>query len=58
MLVLTVKDGERVFQKTPHGGDSEVVVVSGSQGKAKLGIEAPSHVEILRESLVDKRENG
>ncbi len=53
MLVLTVKDGERVYLKMP-GGDIEVVVVAGSQGKAKLGIEAPRAVEILRESLVEK----
>ena len=53
MLVLTVKDGERVYLKMPSG-DIEVVVVAGSQGKAKIGIEAPRSVEILRESLVEK----
>ena len=54
MLVLTVKDGERIRLKDDTGQVIYVMLVSTGQGKAKIGIEAPETVEILRESLVSK----
>jgi len=54
MLVLTVKDGERIRLKDDTGQIIHVMLVSTSHGKAKIGIEAPETVEILRESLVSK----
>ena len=54
MLVLTVKDGERIRLKDDTGQIIHVMLVSTAQGKAKIGIEAPETVEILRESLVSK----
>ena len=56
MLVLTVKDGERIRLKDGTGQIIHVMLVSTSHGKAKLGIEAPDTVEILRESLVVQNE--
>jgi carbon storage regulator CsrA len=54
MLVLTVKDGERIRLRDDTGQIIHVMLVSTSHGKAKLGIDAPDTVEILRESLVEK----
>ena len=54
MLVLTVKDGERVRLKDDTGQIIHVMLVMALSGKAKLGIDAPDTVEILRESLVGK----
>ena len=47
MLVIGRRDGERIF----IGPDIEVVLVRSRAGEAMLGIEAPSHVVILREEL-------
>jgi len=55
MLVLSVKEGERIRLKDDTGQIIHVMLVSTSQGKAKLGIEAPDTVEILREALVSER---
>jgi carbon storage regulator CsrA len=55
MLVLTVKEGSRIRLKDDTGQVIHVMLVSTGQGKAKLGIEAPDTVEILREALVNER---
>jgi len=56
MLVLTVKEGSRIRLKDDTTGQViHVMLVSTGQGKAKLGIEAPDTVEILREALVNER---
>ena len=47
MLVIGRRDGERIF----IGPDIEVVLVRSRAGEARLGIEAPSNVVILREEL-------
>ena len=54
MLVLTVKEGERVRLKDDTGQVIHVMLVTALHEKAKLGIDAPDTVEILRESLVAK----
>ena len=49
MLVLTRKKGETI-----QIGDSIVVkVISCGRGKAKIGIEAPAAVRVLRGELAD-----
>ena len=47
MLVIGRRDSERIF----IGPDIEVVLVRSRAGEARLGIEAPSNVVILREEL-------
>ena len=54
MLVLTVKEGSRIRLKDDTGQVIYVMLVSTGQGKAKIGIEAPDTVEILREALVGR----
>lgn len=49
MLVLTRKKGELI-----QIGDSIVVkVISSGRGKAKIGIEAPAHMRVLRGELAE-----
>jgi sRNA-binding carbon storage regulator CsrA len=55
MLVLTIKDGERIRLKDNSGQVIHVMLVASGNGRAKLGIEAPKTVEILWESLVTER---
>lgn len=47
MLVLTRRPGERIL----IGEDVAVVFVGMAGGQAKIGIEAPRHVRVLREEL-------
>ena len=47
MLVLCRKDGQRIR----IGPDIEVVLVRSRTGEARLGIEAPRDVIILRDEL-------
>lgn len=57
MLVLTRHEAERIVVDVPHGnGQSTRVIVCliEVQGnKAKIGIDAPRTVHILREELCD-----
>lgn len=48
MLVLSRKAGESIR----IGDDIEVTVLEVHHGKVRLGINAPSHVKILREEIV------
>ena len=58
MLVLTVKTGERVILKdVEHGTEMSVMLCRADNDKAKIGIEAPREVSILRESLALEDEN-
>jgi len=50
MLILTRRSNERIFI-----GDSIVLVVLSSENnRVKLGIEAPSDIQILREEIADE----
>lgn len=52
MLVLTRKNGELI-----QIGDSIVIkVISSGRGKAKIGIEAPAHLRVLRGELAEALE--
>jgi carbon storage regulator CsrA len=53
MLVLTVKAGERVRLYDPRSDEvTWVTVVRATDGKVRLAIDAPAHVEILRGELL------
>lgn len=53
MLVLTRKQGERI-----QIGDDIVITVVRTKGKAvRLGIQAPSHVPVLRGEILASIEN-
>lgn len=50
MLILTRRIGERLFI-----GDNIWVQVMGFKGnQVQLGIDAPSHIGVLREELIEK----
>ena len=56
MLVLSRMVGERIFIGGP--GLSEVIVVEvhrAQGGKARIGIQAPDELKIMREELVTDR---
>ncbi|QGJ71988.1 Translational regulator CsrA [Planctomycetales bacterium 10988] len=48
MLVLSRREGERI----QIGDGISLTVVSVSNGKVRLGIEAPQEVKIVREELI------
>ncbi len=50
MLILQRKQDEAVL----IGDDIRVVVLRSDPGGARLGIEAPAHITILREEIVDE----
>lgn len=49
MLVLSRKDGEKIR----IGENVFVTLVRGSNGKARLGIEAPADVQVVRDEIDD-----
>ena len=51
MLVLSRKPGERVMV-----GDVVVTVVRIGPNTVRLGIDAPGHMNIVREELLDENE--
>ena len=53
MLVLGLREGERVLLLLPDDRQIDVVVGRCSNGSANLAIEAPQDVELLRETLLD-----
>jgi len=55
MLVLGLREGERVLLLLPDDRQIDVVVGRCSNGRAKLAIEAPQDIEILREKLLDPK---
>jgi carbon storage regulator len=48
MLVLSRKQGERIMLT----GGITITVTAIRDGKVRLGIEAPSHIDVYREELV------
>ena len=55
MLALTRKEGERIVLLVPAGEDQVEIVVEVSEsrsGTARLGIDAPQKVRIVREALI------
>lgn len=61
MLTLRRREGEEIVLTVPAGaGPVEIVVrvQELSQGRARLGIEAPIDVRILRAELLPARKGG
>jgi len=56
MLLLTRKKGEKIIL---DDGDKiiEVIYVDTHQGRAEIGIQAPSSVKIAREELLKRGDN-
>ena len=54
MLILTRKQNESVA----IDGNIKVTVISDRHGQVKLGIEAPDDVEIWREEIYDRINEG
>lgn len=53
MLILTRKKGESII----IDGNIEVTVIESSDGKIKLGIEAPKNIEIHRKEVHESIQN-
>lgn len=48
MLILSRHAGEAIIV----GGDIRVVLLASDRGGARIGIDAPAHISILREEIV------
>ncbi len=53
MLILRRRTGEEIVLQTSDG-EVVITVLSGSNGHASLGIEAPESVVVLRRELVGR----
>lgn len=54
MLVLTRKKGEKIR----IGDNIELTVVEVRDGKARLGIDAPPEIRVVRSEIADKSPQG
>jgi carbon storage regulator len=54
MLILSRNQNESII----IDGDIKVTVLSDKHGQVKLGIEAPDDVEIWREEIYDRQDEG
>ena len=53
MLAVTLRNGERIRLRDRRTGEvTWVMVIRGNDGKARVGIDAPPDVEIVREELL------
>ena len=52
MLVLTRKIGERLILTTEQGERIEILLIAARCDKAKVGVEAPQSVKVMREELI------
>jgi sRNA-binding carbon storage regulator CsrA len=52
MLAITLKNGERVRLRDAAGRDTWVMVIRSTDGKVRIGIDAPPDVDIAREELL------
>lgn len=53
MLVLSRKDNEAIT----IGNDIRIVLIEAKDGRAKIGIDAPTGIAILREELSFKKKS-
>jgi len=51
MLVLIRKDGEAITLTLPNGKEIFIILVRSQKGSARIGIEAPPEIHILRSEL-------
>ena len=53
ILAVTLKNGERLRLRDRRTGEiTWVMLIRGNDGKARVGIDAPPDVEIVREELL------
>ena len=53
MLAVTLRNGERLRLRDRRTGEvTWVMLIRGNDGKARVGIDAPPDVEIVREELL------
>ena len=52
MLVLARKQGQSLILKTPDETQIKVLILGTKNGHAKIGVDAPSDIEILRDELL------
>ena len=55
MLAITRRVGESVTIFLPDGRTIEVVVYQTHSRKARIGIEAPDDIDILRTELIERQ---
>jgi sRNA-binding carbon storage regulator CsrA len=55
-LVVTRGEGQRLVLKAPGQAEVWVTVLAAREGKARLSIQAPFEVSVLREELLDEDE--
>lgn len=53
MLILERKVDEVIL----IGDDIRIMVIKTGQNKVKLGIDAPKEINVVREELIEKKEN-
>ena len=54
MLVVTRRPGESIVIELPTGELIEVVVLSVKGNQVKLGTDAPKHLPVVREELLEQ----
>jgi sRNA-binding carbon storage regulator CsrA len=54
MLAITLKTGERVRLRDAAGRDTWVMIIRTTDGKVRIGIDAPPDIDIAREELLAK----
>ena len=54
MLVVTRRPGEAIVIELPTGELIEVVVLSVKGNQVKLGTDAPEHLPVVREELLER----
>jgi sRNA-binding carbon storage regulator CsrA len=52
VLAITLKNGERVRLRDAAGRDTWVMVIRSTDGKVRIGIDAPPDIDIAREELL------
>ena len=52
MLVLARRLNERIRIKLPDGRFIWLTVVEAARGQARLGLDAPREIEVMREELI------
>ncbi len=58
MLVLQLKDGESLVLTDDKGMRIQVVLCRTGNAKAKLGVNAPSQVRVMRSTLEERAEKA
>lgn len=55
MLVVTRRKDERIIIMFSENVKAVITLCDVDGNKARIGVEAPSHVAVLREELIDRR---